>query len=163
MQHKPSIQNAPPKRLVGMKINMSLVDDQTYKLFSTFMPRKKELLCLEEDIVFDLRTYPKDYFSNFNPTSIFTKWALAEVNDFSDVPDGMQKFDLEGGLYAVFTFDKANPGPEFFEYIFVKWLPESAFLLDDRPHFERLKTQKPGNPSDSDEEIWIPIRPKTES
>ncbi|WP_339791455.1 GyrI-like domain-containing protein [uncultured Imperialibacter sp.] len=47
-----------------------------------------------------------------------------------------------------------------FEYIFGTWLPASAYDLDDRPHFEVLGDNYKNNDPTSEEEIWIPIRPR---
>jgi AraC family transcriptional regulator len=41
-----------------------------------------------------------------------------------------------------------------------EWLPNSAYALDDRPHFEALGEQYKNNDPNSEEEIWIPIKPK---
>ncbi len=47
-----------------------------------------------------------------------------------------------------------------YQYIFGIWLPNSVYLLDDRPHFEVLGTKYKNAKTDSEEEIWIPIRTK---
>jgi AraC family transcriptional regulator len=39
-------------------------------------------------------------------------------------------------------------------------LPNSAYELDDREHFELLGEKYKNNDPNSEEEIWIPIRPK---
>ena len=47
-----------------------------------------------------------------------------------------------------------------FQYILGTWLPNSDYSLDDRAHFEILGNKYKNNESDSEEEIWIPIKPK---
>ena len=70
----------------------------------------------------------------------------------------MEAFTLRGGLYAV--FDYQGNSPEIFQYISQKWLPNSDYKLDKRPHFEILGEKYKNNNPDSEEEIWIPITKK---
>jgi AraC family transcriptional regulator len=68
---------------------------------------------------------------------------------------------LPEGLYAVFLHrGPATTGPKTFEYIFQTWLPASEYFLDHRPHFEILGTNYKNDDPDSEEEIWIPVKPK---
>ena len=70
----------------------------------------------------------------------------------------MEKFTLEGGLYAVFDYKGLPGNPEIFQYIFTEWLPGSGYLLDNRPHFEVIGAKYKANSPESEEEIWIPIK-----
>jgi AraC family transcriptional regulator len=82
------------------------------------------------------------------------------VAEFSVIPDEMEAFKLKGGLYAVFHYIGSSMDTRVFQYIFGTWLPASSYLLDDRPHFEILGDKyKNANPN-SEEDIWIPIKPK---
>ncbi len=76
------------------------------------------------------------------------------------VPNEMETFLLEGGLYAVFEYKGSSNDPSIFQYIFGTWLPGSNYLLDNRPHFEVLGDKYKNNDPNSEEEIWIPIKPK---
>ncbi|MEO0474076.1 MAG: GyrI-like domain-containing protein [Bacteroidota bacterium] len=40
------------------------------------------------------------------------------------------------GKYAVFPY-KGRPSEamNFYQYIFVRWMPQSAYAIDSRPHF----------------------------
>lgn len=90
----------------------------------------------------------------------FIKWAAVEVSEFNKLPPEIEKLIVPGGLYAVFIH-KGGPvkGREMFTYIFTQWLPESGFSLDNRPHFEILGEKYKNNDPDSEEEIWIPLKP----
>ncbi len=160
MMMTPRTETIPEKRLIGIKLTMSLVDNKTFKLFSNFMPKRKEIVNAITTDVFDLIVYPVNYFSTFNPTTNFTKWALVEVSDFEDTPDEMDTFILKGGLYAVFDYKGLSTDKSIFNYIFEKWLPNSTYLLDNRPHFEVLGEKYKNNDPNSEEEIWIPVRLK---
>lgn len=73
----------------------------------------------------------------------------------------MNTFILRGGLYAVFIHKgDASKAAQTFQYIFGTWLPNSAYVLDDRPHFEILGEKYKRDSPDSEEEVWIPIKKK---
>ncbi len=154
----PSIQSIPPKKLIGHRLTMSFTDNRTAELWRSFMPRRKEVTNTVSNDLYSLQVYGKDFFKNFDPSTKFEKWALAEVSDFEDVPGDMETFELAGGLYAVFQY-KGNPadGVEAFKYIFQEWLPQSGYELDNRPHFEVLGEKYNNGSDESEEEIWIPI------
>ncbi|RYE38364.1 MAG: GyrI-like domain-containing protein, partial [Sphingobacteriales bacterium] len=44
--------------------------------------------------------------------------------------------------------------------IFTEWLPNSAYELDDRPHFELLGSKYKNDDAESEEEIFVPVRLK---
>lgn len=46
------------------------------------------------------------------------------------------------------------PAGYFATYIFATWLPSSAYVLDNRPHFEVLGAKYKSNDPGSEEEIW---------
>jgi len=157
----PRIETILEKKLIGNSLTMSLADNKTFDLFSKFMPRKKEITNAVDTDVFDLKVYPSNYFSAFKPTTNFTKWALIEVVDFENIPNEMETFMLESGLYAVFHYKGLSTDNRIFQYIYGTWLPNSNYVLDNRPHFEILGEKYKNNDPDSEEEIWIPIRSKS--
>ena len=107
-----------------------------------------------------MQVYKPTYFADFKPTNEFEKWATVEVTNFESVPTNMETFSLAGGLYAVFDYKGSSNDPSIFQYIFGTWLPGSDYFLDDRPHFEVLGDKYKNNDPTSEEEIWIPIKPK---
>jgi AraC family transcriptional regulator len=72
----------------------------------------------------------------------------------------METYTLPGGLYAVFFYKGLNTDTSIFEYIHRTWLPNSNYLLDNRPHFEILGEKYKNADPNSEEEIWIPIKLK---
>ena len=154
------IKTLPETKLVGMSIHMSISKNKTFELFRTFMPRRKEIINALNADTMDLRVYPEGYFRQFNPKIEFIKYALVEVPNFEQIPEGMESFVLEGGEYAVFHYKGNSSDISIFQYIFTKWLPQSDFVLDQRPHFERLGEKYKPNDPNSEEEIWVPVKPK---
>jgi AraC family transcriptional regulator len=158
----PKIDYLTEKKLIGTHLRMSLVDNKTSELWQWFMPRRKEIQNKVNTDFISLQVYDNPlYFNAFNPKTRFEKWALLEVSNVENVPDGMEVFTLVGGQYAVFNYKgNAQGAPAFFNYIFTVWLPNSAFILDNRPHFEVLGEKYKNDSDDSEEEVWIPIKSK---
>jgi AraC family transcriptional regulator len=159
MNIQPRIENLSQKRLIGKKLKMSLADNKTFELWKSFMPRRKEIINKKSKEMFSLQVYSEPIMLG-NLNQEFEKWALVEVTDFKNVPNEMETFELESGLYAVFHYKGLNTDNRIFIYIFSDWLPKSDYEIDERPHFELLgEKYKNGDPN-SEEEIWIPIRNK---
>lgn len=147
------------KKLIGMNLKMSLVNNKTFLLWNFFMKRKAEIENPVGSDMYSMQVYDNGYYENFNPANEFVKWAGVEVSDFEKIPDGMESYVLKGGKYVVFDY-KGNPknGGEAFKYIFQEWLPTSRYALDDREHFEVLGEKYKNDSNESEEEIWIPIK-----
>ncbi len=158
----PRIEILQEKKLIGQKLKMSLLNNRTYVLWSSFMPRRKEIINNVSTGLFSMQVYNGELdFNNYDYKMEFDKWAAVEVEDFNSIPFGMDSYIIKGGLYAVFNYiGLASEGEKTFQYIFTKWLPASEYLLDDREHFEILGAKYKNNDPDSEEEIWIPIKRK---
>lgn len=148
------------KKCIGKRLKMSLLNNKTAELWHSFMPLRKNVSNPVSSDLISLQIYNDTYFQQFNPNNEFEKWALVEVIDNSIIPEGFEKFDLEAGLYAVFHHKGSSTDNSIFEYIFTKWLPQSAYELDNRPHFELLGANYKNGSPDSEEEIWIPVKAK---
>ena len=155
------IETIAEKQLVGHAIEMSLVNNKTQELFSDFIALKKNITNLVSDDVYEVMVYPYNHFKVFNPANTFTKWATIEVSSFDDTPNDMRQLTLQSGLYAVFTY-KGLPQDfgVFMQRVFMEWLPQSEYVLDDRPHFNVLGAAYKNNHPDSEEDVYIPIKPK---
>ncbi len=157
---EPGIEISTGKKLIGNRLKMSWTNNKTAQLWGQFVP---EIASIKNRLTNDkisMQVYDSSYFSHFNPNNKFEKWATVEVSGFENVPPGMESFTLTGGLYAVFDYKGLSSDPGIFQYIFETWLPNSIYLLDNRPHFEVLGEKYRNNDPDSEEEIWIPIKKK---
>lgn len=157
---KPRIINIDEKKLVGIKLTMSFAHYNIGELWGIFMPRKNEITNNLTNDLISMAVYNPSHFYDFKPTNKFDRWATVEVSDFDNIPNGMEHFILEGGLYAVFDYIGLNTDNSIFQYIFGTWLPNSNYILDHRPHFEVLGEKYKNNDPTSEEEIWIPIKLK---
>ncbi|MDP4185490.1 MAG: GyrI-like domain-containing protein [Bacteroidota bacterium] len=158
----PRIEIIPEKKLIGKRLRMSLSNNKTYDLWHSFMPNRKDIKNSLTSDLFSMQVYDKSLdFKDFNPDTEFEKWAAIEVSDFNEIPDDMEAYTLKGGLYAVFIHKgAANTFPKTFQFIFNSWLPSSDYELDNREHFEILGDKYKNDDPGSEEEVWIPIRPK---
>lgn len=157
---QPRIITSAQRKLVGKRMTMTFANNQTFKLWRSFMPARKEIKNALTNDLFSIQIYPQP-FDPADPDAVFEKWAAVEVADFEHGPKEMETIILPGGLYAVFDYKGLSTDTTIFQYIFGTWLPGSKdYSLDNRPHFEILGDKYINNDPDSEEEIWIPIRLK---
>lgn len=157
------IEKISEKKLVGKRLKMSFADYKIAELWQRFLPKRREIKNHLTNDLISLVVYDPTHFSDFKPTNEFVRWASVEVSDFDQVPAEMETFVLQGGLYAVFEYKGLSADSSIFQYIFSTWLPNSDYVLDDRPHFEVLGKKYKNNDPESEEEIWIPVKPKNQA
>lgn len=154
---KPTIKIFPETKFIGKNLSFTYTDYRAFELWSSFMPRRKEIQNALGTDLFNIQINPENF--DFNPQTKFVKWAVVPVSDFDFIPEGMQSLIIEEGLYAVFNhIGDASKARETFGYIYGVWLPNSEYELDNRPQFEMLGEKYKNNAADSEEEIWIPIK-----
>ncbi|MFM7079078.1 MAG: GyrI-like domain-containing protein [Bacteroidota bacterium] len=152
----PKITHSPKLQLAGYYQPMSLYADQTVQLWTRFMTLfVKETYRLGPNR-YNVHVYPTDYFTNFDPSKEFIKWAAAEHR--GDVPPTLEELEIPEGSYAVFI----HKGPaatvfKTFEYIFNEWLPASDYRVDQRPHFDVMGPDYQKDSDTAEEELWVPV------
>ncbi len=157
----PEFIHLPPLKLIGMRIQTSLVEFASPQLWQQFMPRRKEIPHLVNSENYSVQVYEAPLtFKSFSPTTEFEYWAAAPVTKYGPIPDKMESLQLKGGHYAVFIHKGTMA--EFqntLSFIYQEWLPNSGYSINHLPHFEKLsdKYLGPNNP-ESEEEIWVPIK-----
>ena len=156
---QPVITTLNEKKLVGKRVIMSLAENKTPALWRSFLPHRKEIKTSVTDELISMSTYSEPLVLG-NLDQKFDKWAAVEVSDFEVVPDEMETFILKGGLYAVFHYKGLSTDNRIFVYIYGTWLPNSNYELDDRPFFEILGNKYKNGDPNSEEDIYIPIKPK---
>ncbi len=156
---EPEILIIPEKIMLGMSLEMSLINNKTGELFRSFMPKRKEITTAKDAFTLDIRVYPQDYYHDFNPSKTFEKWAAVEVTSYGEIPSGMRSMVIPEGLYAKFHYKGISPNPSLFQWIFTQWVPHSGYRIDHRPHFDILGPQTKLNDPNSEEDICIPIIP----
>jgi AraC family transcriptional regulator len=156
---QPRIVMGEERKLIGRKLKMSLANNKTFDLWRSFMPERMKIPNRVSSELISMRVYKEPLILE-DPNQEFEKWAAVEVFNHDEVPASMECFILNGGSYAVFDYKGLNTDTQIFIYIFKEWLPRSAYELDERPHFEVLGDKYKNGDPESEEEIWIPIKPK---
>ena len=157
MTVEPNIVALAETHLVGVHKTMSRSADLTPDLWRSFMPRRGEVRHRSNSNFISMQIFPNGPAQVADPEATFTKWAAVEVSPDSNLPEGMQRYTLSGGLYAVFHHQGPATDISTFMYAFGTWLPGSAYALDDREHFEVLPENYQPMAPDAEEDIWIPI------
>ena len=153
------IKIATEKKLIGKRINMSFIENRTFQLWSSFMPKRREIKNSIDSNLYSLEVFSPNHFDNFDPNKSFQKWAAVAVTDFDVIPSEMETLVIPTGLYAVFIhYGPAAEGHKTYHSIFAEWLPKSEYTVDDRPHFAVMDHKYKKDDPNSEEEIWIPIR-----
>jgi AraC family transcriptional regulator len=156
---EPRMTIPPEKKFMGMRLPMSISSNRTYELWKSFMPERKEIRNNIGTDLYSIEIYSPGYFDDFNPDAIFEKWAAIEVKSFDRIPLRMETITSPAGLYAVFVHrGPASEGLKMYNYIFNSWLPNSDFMVDNRPHFAIMGEKYKNDDPNSEEEIWIPVR-----
>jgi AraC family transcriptional regulator len=152
----PIFKTFPTTKFIGKCLSFTYADYRAFELWSSFMPRRKEIQNAIGSNLYNIQVNPENF--DFHPNTPFVKWAAVEVSGFEVVPAEMDYLEMEGGLYAVFHYVGDQVGvASFFKAIYTEWLPHSEYVLANRPQFEILGEKYKNNTSDSEEEIWIPI------
>lgn len=155
------IENLAEKKLIGNYIKMNFIENKTFQLWNGFMPRRNEIKNPIDSNLYSLEVFPVGYFDNFDPANPFQKWAAIEVTDFEEIPSEMETLIIPSGLYAVFTHKgPASEAHTTYHSIFVEWLPNSEYTVDERPHFAIMGEKYKKDDPNSEEDIWIPIKTK---
>jgi AraC family transcriptional regulator len=148
---QPRFEILPEKRFIGKRLNMAYTDNKTGDLWRSFMPQLREIENVTGTELYSIEIYPEHFFTGFNLASQFEKWAAVEVSSLENIPAGMETLLSSAGLYAVFVhYGPASTGPVTFRYIFTEWLPSSAYIVDNRPHFAIMGEKYKSDSADSE-------------
>lgn len=155
----PTLKTFPTTKFVGKNLSFSYADYRAFELWSSFMPRRKEIENAIGTNLYNIQVNPENF--DFQPNTLFVKWAAVEVSSFANIPNDMETLEIESGLYAVFQYRGDQQGvASFFNSIYMEWLPNSGYELENRPQFEILGEKYKNNDPNSEEEIWIPVKHK---
>ncbi len=157
---KPRFVHAKRRELTGLDRSMSLSQNQTQELWQKFMPEWKSLGIPRTEL-YSVEVYPEGYFTSFDPNKAFIKWAAMQLTSEINVPATWERLEVPEGLYAVFPYKgRSSEVQRFFQYIYGAWVPNSEYTLDHRPHFAIMGEKYRNDDPESEEEFWIPVKPK---
>lgn len=161
MVKDPRVEVIMPKMVVGKRIRLTLLENatKTRDLWQQFMPKRKDITQAVNMDLLSVQIYSDT--TGFDKDTVFEKWAAVEVSHLDVIPDGMESYTLQGGLYAVFIhIGIAADFMNTYQFIFNEWLPNSPYIFDNREQFEVMNEHyRPDDPQ-ATEEVWIPIKLK---
>lgn len=160
MNLSPDIVSISEKKLVGKSMTMSFAAYRVADLWRSFGPLKSKIPNRMNEEMISMVQYQPDHFSAFDATRTFEKWAAVEVSQVKSLAESLETTTIPVGLYAVFHYKGLNTDNSIYRYIFGTWFPQSEYEIDERPHFEVLGNRYKNNDPDSEEDIYIPIKPK---
>jgi AraC family transcriptional regulator len=161
MVKEPHITTLQSTTIVGKHITTTLAENRTRELWQSFRKREKEVQSRSNDWLYSVQTYDESQ-GQFTPNSPYDHWAGVEVSNPSSIPAKMEHITVPEGLYAVFIHrGTIKTFAQTMQAIYSQWIPQSDYLLDNRPHLQVMK-EKYFGPLDprSEEEVWLPIIPK---
>jgi AraC family transcriptional regulator len=156
---KPQYVTLAETKLVAKCLSMSFAEDRTRELWKEFVPLIETISTRVDNDKYSVQIFPdQDFFQNFDPINNFNKYAGVKVDQYSKMPQGLDELIIPQGEYAVFDYiGKPSEAAETYRYIYYKWLPESGYALDDRPHLAIMGDKYKGECNDSEEQLLIPI------
>ncbi|MEY8847926.1 GyrI-like domain-containing protein [Psychroserpens sp. XS_ASV72] len=152
----------PNRYIAGMRTKTCMVHimKDTQDIAKQFMPRRHEVNHRIGNHVFSIQNFGPD-FSPANPHSEFEKWIGIEVSEIDALPKDIKSFVIPTGTYAVFDYKGSMKDFSAFRArIFQEWLPNSDYILDDRPHFEIVDENYRKDLNNTEESVWIPVQKK---
>ena len=143
--------------LCGASAHMTLRTFTPWTLWPKVMPQLSRVSNRKNKDLISLRSF--EGIPVFGPTADpnFTYWGGAEVTGPNE---GLEHLEIPPGTYAVFHYKGLSSDSSVWRYIYNEWLPNSPWELDHRPHFERLGAKYKNEDPNSEEDIYIPVRPR---
>ena len=143
--------------LCGASAPMTLRTFTPWTLWPKVMPQLSRVSNRKNKDLISLRSF--EGIPVFGPTADpnFTYWGGAEV---AGPNEGLEHLEIPPGTYAVFHYKGLSSDSSVWRYIYIEWLPNSPWELDHRPHFELLGAKYKNEDQNSEEDIYIPVRPR---
>lgn len=158
----PKIKLFKESQFIGYKSSITIKNNTSAEIWQHFMPLKKHITDVSNENLYSIQIYPDFLLTDkFTPETKFEKWACVMVERTESIPDSLSTLTIPSGQYAVFMHKGTmSDFPKTMDYIFREWLPNSNYQFDNRPQFEVMDHRYIQNSPDSEEEVWIPIKPK---
>ncbi|MEN8886784.1 MAG: GyrI-like domain-containing protein [Winogradskyella sp.] len=150
----PTIITISEKKVIGITSSMHHNEfENIVALWKRFMSNKKEVQNRVNSDLIALQTYTD--FNNMEAS--FRIWACVEVLNLNHIPDGMLSLTIPTGNYAVFLH-KGMDAAATYQKIMSQWLPNSGYLIDNRPHFQVMGNGYNHGSPDSEEDFYVPVK-----
>ncbi|WP_224491079.1 GyrI-like domain-containing protein [Robertkochia flava] len=155
--------NSPGFRIIGIKRSFEACRIQPQEPWMKFMPLLKTLASGRADsYLYAVQEYQTNPDSpQYGPATIIHFWAGIRMrNEANLLPKEVESLTVTSGSYAVFLH--RGPAREFsktMDDILNGWLPDSGYVLEQRPHLQVMTPEYKGpEHPDAEEEVWVPVR-----
>lgn len=137
--------------IVGMKYEGTNSNDEILELWPRFMQNIHKVgNRVNSSEFFGYDTWTEE----INETGAFIYYVATEVEDETQVPEGMDCIQIPANKYAVFTLENKDVHNAV-QQVFKKWLPESGYKLKGNYDFEYYDENF--NPEDENAKIYFYI------
>lgn len=156
----PQIKEIESISIVGASTYTSIANNAIYKLWEDFMPDAQRIENRTDEDFYELSPCDADFNEEeFTMDTLFKKVAGVRVNESFVVPEGMAKYTIDQGKYAIFVHKGYIKDIQItYDYIHKTWLPNSNYNADDRISFEKYGPAYLGHENpESELEIYLPI------
>lgn len=156
MDHR--IEHIEQLRLIGVKKEMSMLDNMTGEIARTFMQGYIAAKGSKPVPSYAVDYYPDNYFQDFDPSRPFEKAIAATADLFTQLLEGFTELSVPAGKYAVFNYKgKPSEAKIFFQELYTQYLPSVGLGLDSHPHLALMDEEYLGEHPESEELIFIPV------
>lgn len=115
---------------------------------------------VDQEFMYAINDYSNNpSFENKQPG--FDYYAVVEVSDKDNIPEGMVLKELPATKYVIFHFygDKKDSIQPVVEYIYNEWFPQSTCQYNEKAMYDFVKdTEVADENGKSEIEVWVPIR-----
>ena len=148
---EPRFVTKPAFTAVGMLYHGKNENHEIAQMWQVFNPRIREIQHIS-DGAFGLCLPPDE-------SGEFSYLASMGVSDASDVPAGMEIWQVPEQHYTVFTCTLPTLG-ETYRYVFENWLPQSGYEYSEGADFEYYDEDFDPESPDGVMYVYIPVRKK---
>jgi AraC family transcriptional regulator len=153
---EPKIVRRPGFVVVGMKYRGKNEKNEIPQLWEKFMPRVGEIKGRANRYGFGVMDNYDEKIGEFDYL------AAVEVEEASDIPQGMESWQVPEQTYAVFPCNLKDI-KEAFQQIYRQWLPQSGYQRTQGPEFEFYDENFRPDQGRLDLHIYIPVEKASSS
>jgi AraC family transcriptional regulator len=148
---EPKIVSRPGFTIVGMKYHGKNENNEIPQMWQAIGPRFGEI-----GSVADPHTAYGISANTDSETGEFDYLAGLKVSSAEEIPEGMVRWEIPEGTYAVLPCTLPTIG-ETFKYAYHTWLPQSGYEPTGGPEYELYGPEFDPQDPDSTFELYIPI------
>ena len=138
--------------VVGMMVRGKAGSDEIPRMWEALNPRVHEIQDrVGEEVAYGISANMDEQSGEFDYIGGF------EVGRGGEIPEGMVRFEVPGGTYAIFRTTLPRLG-ETFLYAYRTWVPQSGHELTGGPDFELYDEKFDPQDPESEFDVYIPIR-----